>query len=160
MWFLCRTSEHLPAQCVVCTGGGARQKGKQPKGKGKAKAGNDGAGGGPSSKAAAAGSSSCEASTSRGECRRTSTLPAATTSLRSTVEDAAQAVVPSAEAASGTQQTNPQPKLTGGSKRDMQLQRKERQRQRRIEEARTAGAAGSIGGDGGGSEALVSHELP
>jgi hypothetical protein len=71
------------------------------------------------------------------------------------VEDAAQAVVPSAEAASGTQQTNPQPKLTGGSKRDMQLQRKERQRQRRIEEARTAGAAVGDGGDGGGSEALV-----
>jgi hypothetical protein len=51
---------------VVCSGGGAQQKGKQQKGKGK-----DGAGGGPSNKAEC---SSGEASTSRGESSRPSTL--------------------------------------------------------------------------------------
>jgi hypothetical protein len=56
---------------VLCTGGGAQQKGKQPKVKGQAKGG----GGGPSNKAAAAGSSSGEASTSRGKGSRPSTLP-------------------------------------------------------------------------------------
>jgi hypothetical protein len=91
-----------PLKCVVCTGGGAQQKVKQPKGRGKAKAG---IGGGPSSKAG-----SSEASTSQGEASRPST-----------VEDAVQAVLP---------------KPTGGSKRDMQRMRKERQRQRRIVEAR------------------------
>jgi hypothetical protein len=49
-----------------------------------------------------------------------------------------QAVLPSAEVASGAQQPAPQPQPAGGSKRDMQQQRKERQRQRRVEEAKEA----------------------
>jgi hypothetical protein len=122
---------------VVCSGVGA-QKGKQPKGKGKAKAGNGGAGGGPSGKAAAAGSSSGEASTSRGEGSRPSTLPSASAGHRSVVEDAAQAELPSAEAASDTQQTEPQLQPAGGGKKEKERQRKERQRQRRMEEAREA----------------------
>jgi hypothetical protein len=110
--------------------------GKQKKkGNGKAKAGNGGAGGGPSGKtAAAAGSSSGEASTSRGETSRPSTLPAAGASHRSTVDDAVQAVLPSADAASSAQQPAPQPQPAGGSKKVKE--RKERQRQRRVEEAR------------------------
>ena len=122
---------------MVCSGVGA-QKGKQPKGKGKGKAGNGGAGGGPSGKAAAAGSSSGEASTSRGERSRPSTLPSASAGHRSVVEDAAQAELPSAEAASDTQQTEPQLQPAGGGKKEKERQRKERQRQRRMEEAREA----------------------
>ena len=119
-------------------GGGAQQKGKQQKGKGKAKAGNGGAGGGPSGKAAAAGSSSGEASTSRGEGSRPSTLPSASAGHRSMVEDAAHAELPSAEAASDTQQTEPLLQPSGGGKKEKERQRKERQRQRRMEEAREA----------------------
>jgi hypothetical protein len=120
-------------QCRSC--GGAETlsawsgRGMQQKGKGKAK---DGGGGGPSNKAAAAGSSSGEASTSRGEGSRSSTLPSASAGLRSTVEDAVQAVLPPAEVASGTQQP------AGGGKKEKERQRKERQRQRRMFEAREA----------------------
>jgi hypothetical protein len=103
------------------------QKGKQQKGKGQAKGG----GGGPSNKAAAAGSSSGKASTSRGESSRSSTLPSASATLRSTVEDAVQPALPVAEAASGAQQ--PQP--AGGGKKEKERQRKERQRQRKMDEA-------------------------
>jgi hypothetical protein len=124
----------LSAQCVLCSGSEAQQRGKQPKGKGKA--GNGGAGGGPSGKTAAAGSSSGEASTSRGEASRPSTLPAASASHRSTVEDAAQPALPSAEVASDAQQTQPQP--AAGGKTEKERLRKERQRQRRMEEAREA----------------------
>jgi hypothetical protein len=109
---------------VVCSGCGAQQKGKA-----KAKCGESG---GPSNKAAAAGSSSGEASTSRGEGSRSSTLPSASAGLHTTVEDAVQPVLPSAEAASDTQQP------AGGGKKEKERQRKERQRQRRMEEAREA----------------------
>ena len=112
----------LSAWCV-------RGCGAQQKGKGKAKAGNSG-GGGPSNKAAAAGSSSGEASTSRGEGSRPSTLPSASAGHRSTVEDAVLPELPSAEAASDTQ---PQP--AGGGKKEKERQRKERQRQRKMDEA-------------------------
>ena len=113
-------------------GGGWAQKGKQPKGKGQAKGGPR-AGGGPSNKAAAAGSSSGEASTSRGEGSRPSTLPSASAGHRSTVEDAVLPVLPSAEA---TQQTEPQPQPAGGGgKKEKERQRKERQRQRKMDEA-------------------------
>jgi hypothetical protein len=103
----------------VYGGCGAQQKGKQQKGKG---------GGGPSNKAA--GSSSGEASTSRGECSRPSTLPSASAGLHATVEGAVQPALPSAEAASSAAQ---QP--AGGGKKEKQRQRKERQKQRRMEEA-------------------------
>ena len=129
---------------------------QRKKGKGKAKAGSGGAGGGPSTKAAAAAGSSGEGSSSQGSSRP-SAPPARIIGL-STEEPAVQAVLPSAEAASGTQQTDLQPKPAGGSKRDMQRQRKERQRLRRIEEAKAAGAAVGDGGNGGGSEARVSHD--
>jgi hypothetical protein len=88
----------------------AQQKGKQQKGKAKGSGG-----GGPSGKAAAAGSSSGEASTSRGEVSRPGTLPSGSAGLHSTVEDA---VLPSAEAASGTQQP------AGGGKKEKERQRK------------------------------------
>jgi hypothetical protein len=114
---------------VVCVGDGAQQKGKQKKGKQQ----KGGGGGGPSGKAAAAGSSSGEASTSRGEASCSRTLPSGGAGLRSTVEDAAQPALPSAEAASGAQQTDPQP--AGGGKKEKERQRKERQRQRKIKEA-------------------------
>jgi hypothetical protein len=123
----CGGVESLSAWCA--RGDGAQQKGKQQKGKGKA---TGGAGGGPSNKAAAAGSSSGEASTSRGEGSRPSTLPSASAGIHTTVEDAVQAVPPSAEAASGTQQP------AGGGKKEKERQRKERQRQRRMNEAREA----------------------
>jgi hypothetical protein len=129
----CHTGELIPAHCMTCSG---RWGTPQGKGKAKAKAGSGGAGGGPSGKAAAAGSSSGEASTSRGEASRPSTLPAASASHCSTVEDAAQPALPSAEVASGAQQTQPQP--AGGGKKEKERQRKERQRQRRMEEAREA----------------------
>ena len=115
---------HLLAQCVVCSGCGAQQKGKA-----KAKGGESG---GPSNKAAAAGSSSGEASTSRGEGSRPSTLPSASAGHPSTVDDAVQPVLPSAEA---TQQTEPQPQPAGGGKKEKERQRKERQRQRKMDEA-------------------------
>ena len=51
------------------------------------------------------------------------------------VEDAAQAELPSAEAASDTQQTQPQPQPAGGGKKEKERQRKERQRQRKMDEA-------------------------
>ena len=129
----CRTGELLPAHCMMW---GAPQ-GKQKKDKGKVKAGSGGsggAGGGPSTKAAAAGSSSGEAGTSRGETSHPSTLPSGAAALRSTVQPA----LPSAEAASGTQQTDPQPQPAGGGKKEKERQRKERQRQRRMDEAREA----------------------
>jgi hypothetical protein len=110
---------------VVRSGCGAPQR---KKGKGQAKGG----GGGPSNKAAAAGSSSGEASTSRGESSRPSTLPSASAGLRSTVDDAVLPVLPSAEA---TQQTEPQPQPAGGGKKEKERQRKERQRQRKMDEA-------------------------
>jgi hypothetical protein len=121
---LCRTSKRLSAHCVVCSGGGAQQKGKQQKGK--ATGGGSGAGGVPSGKAAAAGRSSGEASTSRGEGSRPSTLPSEGAALRSTVEDA---VLPSAEVTSDAQQP------AGGGKKEKERQRKERQRKRRMDEA-------------------------
>ena len=52
-----------------------------------------------------------------------------------------QATLPSAEAASGTQQTNPSPKPAGGgggTKQDKERLRKERQRQRKLDEASLA----------------------
>jgi hypothetical protein len=121
----------------VLGGGGSHQKGKQQKDKAKAKSGG---GGGQSNKAAAAGSSSGEASTSRGEGSRPSTLPSASAVLHTTVEDAVQAELPSAEAASGTQQP------AGGGKKEKERQRKERQRQRKIQEAWEAlqGAMGAM----------------
>jgi hypothetical protein len=112
---------------VLGWGGGAQQKGK------------GGVGGGPTGKAAAAGSSSGEASTSRGEASRPSTLSSGGASLRSTVVDAAQPALPSAEVASGAQQKDPQPQPAAGiSKKDKERLRKERQTQRKAEEARTA----------------------
>jgi hypothetical protein len=120
------------AQCVVCSGEWSQLKGKQ-KAKGKAKAVNSGEGGGPSNKAAAAGSSSGEASTSRGQGSRPSTLPPASAGLHTTVGDVAQPVLPSAEAASDAQQPQPQP--AGGGKKEKERQRKERQRQRKMDEA-------------------------
>ena len=114
----------LSAWCV--RGHGSQQKGKQKKGKERAK---DGAGGGPSNKAAAAGSSSGEASTSRGEGSRPSTLPSSSADHHSVVEDAVQPVLPAAEAASDTHQP------AGGGKKEKERQRKERQRQRKMDEA-------------------------
>ena len=116
---------------MVCSGEWSQLKGKQ-KAKGKAKAGNSGEGGGPSNKAAAAGSSSGEASTSRGEGSRPSTLPSASAVHHTTVEDAVLPVLPSAEA---TQQAEPQPQPAGGGKKEKERQRKERQRQRKMDEA-------------------------
>jgi hypothetical protein len=53
------------------------------------------------------------------------------------VEDAVQPALPvAAEAASGAQQTDPQP--AGGSKKDKERERKERQRQHKIDEAMEA----------------------
>jgi DNA repair exonuclease SbcCD ATPase subunit len=52
------------------------------------------------------------------------------------VEDAVQLALPSVEAASSTQQPEPQP--AGGSKKDKERARKERQRQRKIDEAMEA----------------------
>jgi hypothetical protein len=125
---LCCTSKRLPAHCIDVLGA--------PQGKGKAKAGSGGAGGESSNKAAAAGSSG-EASSSRGEGSAPSTLSEeASAGLRSTVEEAVQPALPSVEAASGAQQTDPQP--AGGSKKDKERERKERQRQRKIEEAMEA----------------------
>ena len=52
-----------------------------------------------------------------------------------------QATLPSAEAASDTQQTNPSPKPAGGgggTKQDKERLRKERQRQRKLDEASLA----------------------
>ena len=52
-----------------------------------------------------------------------------------------QATLPSAEAASGTQQTNPSPKPAGGgggTKQDKERLRKERQRQRKLDVASLA----------------------
>ena len=52
-----------------------------------------------------------------------------------------QATLPSAEAASGTQQTNPSPKPAGGgggTKQDKERQRRERQRQRKLDETSLA----------------------
>ena len=49
------------------------------------------------------------------------------------MEDAVLPVLPSAEAASDTQQTQPQP--AGGGKKEKERQRKERQRQRKMDEA-------------------------
>jgi hypothetical protein len=117
----CGGAESLSAWC-------ARGCGAQQKGKGKAKGG----GGGPSNKAAAAGSSSGEASTSRGEDSRSSTLPSTSAGHRTTVEDAVQPALPAAEAANDTQQP------AGGGKKEKERQRKERQRQRRMEEAKEA----------------------
>jgi hypothetical protein len=51
------------------------------------------------------------------------------------VEDVVQPELPSAEAASDTQQTQPQPQPVGGGKKEKERQRKERQRQRRMDEA-------------------------
>jgi hypothetical protein len=121
---------------VVRLGGGAQQNGKQPKAKGKGKGGGGGAGGGPSNKAAAAGSSSGEASTSRGEGSRPTTLPAGGAGLHTTMEDAVQPALPCAEAASGAQQTEPQP--AGNSKKEKERQRKQRQKLRKMEEAMEA----------------------
>jgi hypothetical protein len=101
----------LSAECVLCSGDGAQQKGK-----GKA----------------AAGSSSGEASTSRGAGSGPSTQPSGSAGHHTTVEDAAQPALPAAEAASGSQQP------AGGGKKEKERQRKERQRQRRMEEAREA----------------------
>ena len=52
-----------------------------------------------------------------------------------------QATLPSAEAASGTQQTNPSPTPAGGgggTKQDKERLRRERQRQRKLDEASMA----------------------
>jgi hypothetical protein len=124
-WRSCSGAEPLSAWCAL--GDGAQQKGKQPQQKGKGKA--KGGGGGPSNNAAAAGSSSGEASTSRGQGSGPSTLPSGGAGHCSTVEDAVQPALPSAEAASDTQQP------AGGGKKEKERQRKERQRQRKMDEA-------------------------
>jgi hypothetical protein len=120
----------LSAQCVVCSGvwgaaEGQSAEGQSAEGKG---------GGGPSNNAAAAVSSSGEASTSRGESSRSSTLPSGSAGLRSTLEDAAQPALPSAEVAIGAQQ----PQSAGGGKKEKERLRKERQSQRKMDEAREA----------------------
>jgi hypothetical protein len=68
-----------------------------------------------------------------------------------------QAVPPlAAEAAGGTQQTEPQPAGGGNTKKDKERQRKERQRQRKIEEAKEAlqGAIEAMDETAGGVEAV------
>ena len=105
--------------------------------KGKGKAVSGGAGGGPSTKAAAAAGSSGQGSSSQGSSRL-SASPAQPIGFR-TEEAAVQAAPPlAAEAAGGTQQTEPQPAGGGNTKKDKERQRKERQRQRKIEEAKEA----------------------
>jgi len=61
-----------------------------------------------------------------------------------------------AEAAGGTQQTEPQPAGGGNTKKDKERQRKERQRQRKIEEAKEAlqGAIEAMDETAGGVEAV------
>jgi hypothetical protein len=94
--------------------------GKQPMSKGKAKAG------GPSNKAAA-GSSGQGSS-------RPSPPPARIIGLHNTEEDAVQAAPPLA--AGGAQQTEPELAAGGGNtKKDKERLRKERQRQRKMDEA-------------------------
>jgi hypothetical protein len=94
--------------------------GKQPMSKGKAKAG------GPSNKAAA-GSSGQGSS-------RSSAPPARIIGLHNTEEDAVQAAPPLA--AGGAQQTEPELAAGGGNtKKDKERLRKERQRQRKMDEA-------------------------
>jgi hypothetical protein len=123
----CRTGEHLPAHCMMCSGAwGAPQR---KKGKGKAKAGSSGAGGGPSTKAAAAAGSSGEGSSSQGSSRP-SAPPARIIGL-STEE-------PAVQVAEAAQQIQPQPAGGGSTKADKERQRKERQRHRKIEEASEA----------------------
>jgi hypothetical protein len=103
--------------------------GKQQKNKGKAKAGSSGAGGGPSTKAAAAAGSSGEGSSLQGSSRH-SAPPARIIGL-STEE-------PALQLAEAAQQTKPQPAGGGSTKADKERLRKERQRQRKIEEASEA----------------------
>jgi len=93
--------------------------GKQPMSKGKAKAG------GPSNKAAA-GSSGQGSS-------RPSAPPARIIGLHNTEEDAVQAAPPLA--AGGAQQTEPELAAGGNTKKDKERLRKERQRQRKMDEA-------------------------
>ena len=93
--------------------------GKQPMSKGKAKAG------GPSNKAAA-GSSGQGSS-------RSSAPPARIIGLHNTEEDAVQAAP--ALAAGGAQQTEPELAAGGNTKKDKERLRKERQRQRKMDEA-------------------------
>jgi hypothetical protein len=99
----------LSAQCVVCSGGGAQEKGKLQKGKGKAKersgrrAVRQGGGGGEQQW--------------RGQHvawggQPLQHLASGSASHHSTVEDAVQAALPSAEASSGTQQP------AGGGKKE------------------------------------------
>jgi hypothetical protein len=122
----CHTGELIPAHCMTCSG---RWKTPQGKAKAKAKAGSGGAGGGPSAKAAAAAGSSGQGSSGQGSSHH-SAPPGRIIGLR-TEEEAVQA----AEAASGAQQTEPQPAGGGSTKKEKERLRKERQRQRKIEEA-------------------------
>ena len=124
--------------------------------KGKGKAVSGGAGGGPSTKAAAAAGSSGQGSSSQGSSRL-SASPAQPIGFR-TEEVAVQEAAPplAAEAAGGTQQTEPQPASGGNTKKDKERQRKERQRQRKIEEAKEAlqGAIEAMDETAGGVEAV------
>jgi hypothetical protein len=127
----------------------------QKKGKGKAKAGSSGAGGGPSTKKAAAAGSSGQGSS------RPSAPPARIIGL-STEQPAVQV----AEAADGAQLTEPQP-AGGSTKQDKERLRKERQRHRKLEEARETlygaialleEAAGSVEAVEEAMQVAVKHE--
>jgi hypothetical protein len=103
------------------------------KGKGKAGTGG-GAGGGPSTKTTVGAGSSGQGSSGQGSSRP-SASSARPIGFR-TEEDAVQAAPPlAAEAAGATQQTLPEPAGGGSTKKDKEKLRKERQRQRKIEEA-------------------------
>jgi hypothetical protein len=136
-------------------GGGA-----QKKGKGKAKAG--GASGGPSNKAAAAAGSSGQGSS------RPRAPPGRIIGLRTEEEAVQAASALAAEATSGAQQQT-EPEAAGGSssKKDKEKLRKERQRERKLEEAKEAlrGAidlfedgAGSVGAVEEAMQLAVKHE--
>jgi hypothetical protein len=126
--------------------------------KGKGKAGSGGPGGGPSTKAAAAAGSSGQGSSGQGS-NRPSASSARPIGFRT--EPAVQAAPPlAAEAAGSAQLTEPQ-SAGGSTKKDKEKLRKERQRQRKTEEAWEAlrGAMELMGGDcgrrgsGGGGDA-------
>jgi hypothetical protein len=128
---------------------------QRKKGKGKAKAGSSGAGGGPSTKKAAAAGSSGQGSS------RPSAPPARIIGL-STEQPAVQV----AEAPDGAQLTEPQP-AGGSTKQDKERLRKERQRHRKLEEARETlygaialleEAAGSVEAVEEAMQVAVKHE--
>jgi hypothetical protein len=131
--------------------------GKQPMDKGKGKAGKSGAGGGPSTKATAGAGSSGQGSSGQGSSRP-SAPPTRIIGL-STEEVPVQAAPPlPAEAAGAAQLTVPE-SAGGSKKKDKEKLCKERQRQRKMDEAWEAlqGAieameetAGGVDAGGGG----------